>query len=144
MIQSYFGCRKYLTELGPGRPSAGGPSRIVVRIQLHTPRLAPAALASVEVSGNRGNDKSPWRWEVSRNRRNNKIPWKNDYCQGILSFLLFIDTFWIQKCLETGKTTKSLENYVSRHFPSSRGYVISPVSRHFHRAERRRREARRV
>ena len=44
----------FLTKLGPSRPSAGGPSRIVVRIQLHTPRLAPAALASVEVSGNRG------------------------------------------------------------------------------------------
>ena len=33
---------------------------------------------------------------------------------------------------------------VSRHFPYSRGFVNSPVSRYFHRAERRRREARRV
>ena len=32
---------------------------IVVRIQLHTPSFAPAALSSVELSGNRGNDKSP-------------------------------------------------------------------------------------
>ena len=79
------------------RPWPAGLDGIVVRIHLHTPRFAPAALSSVEVSGNRGN---------------NKIPWKNDYCQGILSFLLFLDIFWIQKCLETGKTTKFLKNNV--------------------------------
>ena len=60
-----FFWRPIPSKLGPGRPSAGGPSRIVVWIQLvwiqlDTPRLAPAALGSVEVSGNRGNDKTPW------------------------------------------------------------------------------------
>ena len=32
---------------------------IVAQKQLHTPRFGPAALSSVEVSGNRGNDKTP-------------------------------------------------------------------------------------
>ena len=93
-----------------------------------------------KVFGNRKNDQIPWKKslfsrdlvvfpvsknfnfsKVSGNRKNDQIPWKNDYCQGILSFLLFIDTFWIQKCLETGKTTKSLENNV---FFSSRDLVV--------------------
>ena len=51
-------CDENFAELGPGRPPAGLDG-IVVRIQLHTPRFAPAALSSVEVSGNRGNDKTP-------------------------------------------------------------------------------------
>ena len=60
-----------------------------------------------------------WRFPVSRhfnfskvsgNRKNNQILWENHYCQGILSFLLFIDTFWIQKCLETEKRPNSLKN----------------------------------
>ena len=36
-----------------------------------------------------------------------------------------------------------LEGQKVRWLEGSRGFVISPVSRHFHRAERRRREARR-
>ena len=64
--------------------------------------------------------------KVSGNRKNNQIPWKNDYCQGILSFLLFIDTFWIQKCLETEKRPNPLKKSLF-----SRDFVISPVSRHF-------------
>ena len=50
--------------------------------------------------------------KVSGNRKNNQIPWKNDYCQGILSFLLFIDTFWIQKCLETEKRPNPLKKNI--------------------------------
>ena len=38
---------------------------IGVRIQLHTPRNAPAALSSVEVSGNRGNEKNPRTFQPS-------------------------------------------------------------------------------
>ena len=37
-----------------------------------------------------------------------------------------------------------LEGWKVRRLECSRGLIISPVSRHFHRAERRRREARRV
>ena len=95
------------------------------------------------------------------------------YLKGILSFLLFLYTFRIQKCPETGKRQNPLKKSlfqgilsfllfldtfriqgifvvspVSRHFwkmlQGSRGFVISPVIRHFHRAERRRREVRRV
>ena len=67
-------------------------------------------------------------------------PLKKSLFQGILSFLLFLDTFRIQGIFVVSP--------VSRHFwkmlQGSRGFVISPVSRHFHRAERRRREVRRV
>ena len=34
-------------------------------------------------------------WKVFGNRKNDQIPWRNHYCKGILSFLLFLDTFWI-------------------------------------------------
>ena len=64
--------------------------------------------------------------KVSGNRKNDQIPWKNDYCQGILSFLLFIDTFWIQKCLETEKQPNPLKKTLF-----SRDLVVLPVSRHF-------------
>ena len=84
---------------------------ICLNIQLDEPRLAPASLGSVEVSGSRGNDKSPWIWKVSRNRRNNQIPWKNLFSRDFVVWL-FLDTFRTKKCLETGKTTKSLENNV--------------------------------
>ena len=59
-----------------------------------------------------------WRFPVSRhfnfskvsgNRKNNQIHWENHYCQGILSFLLFIDTFWIQKCQVTEKQPNPLK-----------------------------------
>ena len=59
-----------------------------------------------------------WRFPVSRhfnfskvsgNRKNNQILWENHYCQGILSFLLFIDTFWIQKCQVTEKQPNPLK-----------------------------------
>ena len=36
-----------------------GHDGIGVQIQLHTPRFAPASLSLVEVSGNRGNYKTP-------------------------------------------------------------------------------------
>ena len=70
-----------------------------------------------------------WRFPVSRhfnfskvsgNRKNNQIHWENHYCQGILSFLLFIDTFWIQKCQETEKQPNPLKKSLfSRDFPVS-------------------------
>ena len=50
--------------------------------------------------------------KVSGNRKNNQILWENHYCQGILSFLLFIDTFWIQKCLETEKRPNPLKKII--------------------------------
>ena len=68
---------------------------------------------------------------------------KSDYfrIQGIWSFLMFLESFRIQKCLETGKpknpSKKSLfsREFVvfpcSRHFPYSRDFAVSPVSRHF-------------
>ena len=57
--------------------------------------------------------------------------------QRIMSFLLFLDTL-------EGWTVGRLEGRKVRRLECSRGLIISPVSRHFHRAERRRREARRV
>ena len=48
--------------------------------------------------------------KVFENRKNNQIPWKNHYFQEIWSFFLFPITLTFQKCLQTGKTTKSLEN----------------------------------
>ena len=81
---------------------------------------------------------------------------QSHYFQGILSFLLFLDTFRIQKCLETGIRQNPLKKSLFQgslsfllfqdtfRIQGSRGFVISPVSRHFHRDERRRREARRV
>ena len=43
-----------------------------------------------------------------------------------MSFLLFIDTFWIQKCLETEKQPNPLKKTLF-----SRDLVVLPVSRHF-------------
>ena len=34
---------------------------------------------------------------------------KNNYIQGILSFFLFLDAFWIQKCVETEKEPNPLK-----------------------------------
>ena len=98
-----------------------------------------------KVFGNRKNDQIPWKKslfsrdlvvfpvskhlnfsKVSGNRKNDQIPWKNDYCQGILSFLLFIDTFWNQKCPEREKRPNPLKKSLF-----SRDFVISPVSGHF-------------
>ena len=65
---------KALAGLRPAEPSV-----IVVRIQLHTPRLAPAALGSVfeygkKVSGNSRNNKIfEYGKKVSGNRKNDKI-----------------------------------------------------------------------
>ena len=128
-----------LHGLGSGRPSAGGP-RWDRRSNTLTHGSLPACGAQLggivwkqgkwqnplnlpnflKVSRNRRNSKIPWIREVSGNRRNDKIPWNNDF------------------------STDFVVSPVSRHFPYSRGFVISPVSRQFHRAERRRREARRV
>ena len=49
--------------------SPTGLNGIVARMQLHTPCFAPAALSSVEVSGNRGNDKIHLIRKVSGNRK---------------------------------------------------------------------------
>ena len=49
--------------------------------------------------------------KVSRNMKNNQILWENHYCQGILSFLLFLDTFWIQKGLETKNDRTPWKNH---------------------------------
>ena len=66
--------KKALAGLRPAEPSV-----IVVRIQLHTPRLAPAALGSVfeygkKVSGNSRNNKIfEYGKKMSGNSRTNKI-----------------------------------------------------------------------
>ena len=93
-------------------------------------------------------------FKFSGNWKNNQILWENHNFQEILSFLLFRDTFWIQKCLETDKRPNPLKKIiifpVSRHFwlqknaekhekqqyplkkrACSRYFVVSPVSRHF-------------
>ena len=80
-----------------------------------------------KMSRNRRNDKIPWESHLfkglccfscflaffaiksSRNRKNDKIPWSRHFFQGILLFLMFLDIFCNKKCLETGETTKSLE-----------------------------------
>ena len=50
---------KMTNPLRVKKVSNAGLDGIVARIHLHTPRFAPAALSSMEVSGNRGNDKTP-------------------------------------------------------------------------------------
>ena len=66
--------------------------------------------------------------KVSGNRKNNQILWENHYCQGILSFFLFIDTFWIQKCLETEKRPKPLKKIISfKGFSCFRGKCTLPT-----------------
>ena len=43
-------------------------------------------------------------------QENDQIPWKkNNFIQGILSFILFLNTFCIQKCLETEKRPNPLK-----------------------------------
>ena len=68
--------------------------------------------------------------------------------EGVWSFLLFLDTFgkgWkVNKLYYKGWKARRLEGWKVGRLEGSRGFVISPVSRNFHRAERRRREARRV
>ena len=49
---------------------------------------------------------------MSGNRKNDQILWENHYFQEILSFLLFIDTFWIQKCLKTEKRPNPLKKII--------------------------------
>ena len=68
--------------------------------------------------------------KVSGNRKNDQILWENHYFQGILSFLLFIDTFCIQKCLETEKRPNPLKKSIfSRDFPVSRHIWLPKMSR---------------
>ena len=80
-----------------------------------------------------------WRFPVSRhlnfskvsgNRKNNQILWENHYCQGILSFLLFIDSrhFWLQKKMPRNMRNN---NIPWKKMACSRDFVVSPVSRHF-------------
>ena len=110
------------SSLGPGRPSAGGPSGIVVRIQLHTPRLARAELGSVfeygkKVSGNSRNNKIfEYGKKMSGNSRTNKIfeygkkvsgnrkTKKSFGCSKNVTLL----TPNYGKCLETGKLQNPL------------------------------------
>ena len=56
-----------------------------------------------------------WRFPVSRhfnfskvsgNRKNNQIHWENHYCRGILSFLLFLDTFEYNKMSRNRRNDK--------------------------------------
>ena len=59
-----YRCTEYVFGRFCYRPWPAGLDGINVRIQLHMPRFAPAALSSVEVSGNRGNYKTPWNNDI--------------------------------------------------------------------------------
>ena len=60
------------------------------------------------------------------------------------TILLNYTPFGDKRCVKKCPFSSHLAQTGGGCFPYSRGFVISPVSRHFHRAERRRRKARRV
>ena len=47
--------------------------------------------------------------------KNDQILLENHYFEGILSFLLFLETFWIQKCLEAEKRQNPLNTESARN-----------------------------
>ena len=85
---------------------------IVVRIQLHTPRLAPAALGSVfeygkKVSGNSRNNKIfEYGKKMSGNSRTNKI---FEYGKKVSGNRETTKSLEYGKCLETGKGQNPLK-----------------------------------
>ena len=127
---NWKGCQ-LCKALNQQRPSNSYHDNALITGTLLMPCLAPAALGLVELCKN-------WRkWrklrdffvflfrdtfvynKMSRNRRNDKIP----SVRGTLLFLMFLDIFCNKKCLETGETTKSLEEVIF-----SRDFVVSHVS----------------
>ena len=81
---------------------AGGPSRIVVWIQLHTPRLAPAALGSV------------WNYDFGKGQ-NPFITWTFQPSNLPTFRPSNLPTFPKRQCLETGESTKFFDTCVMAH-----------------------------
>ena len=105
---------------------------IVVRIQLHTPRLAPAALGSVfeygkKVSGNSRNNKIfEYGKKMSGNSRTNKI---FEYGKKVSGNRETTKSLEYGKCLETGKGQNPLKRKVSRNRKMAKSFEYGCVTK---------------